>query len=125
MPSTAHAFIIGHLTRDPENKHLPSGKEVCNFGIAVDDGFGDKEHASFFDCVAWGRTAETVGKYTHKGSLVAVEGSPRQERWEKDGANRSKVVFTAFRVLFLDPKGTGGRTDDGDGPQADSSEPPF
>ncbi len=94
--------IIGNLTRDPEVRQTPSGTSVCEFSIAVNDGYGEKQHTSFIDVTAWQKQAENVGKYLEKGSKVGVEGSLRQDRWEaSDGGKRSKLKVNAFRVHFL------------------------
>ena len=56
------AIVAGNLTRDPELRQIPSGTSVCDFTIAVNDGWGDREHASFIGCQAWGDVAER-GRY--------------------------------------------------------------
>ena len=51
--------IMGNLTRDPEIKCLPSGKEVCALSIANNRVFmknGEKvSEVSYFDVDVWGR----------------------------------------------------------------------
>ena len=67
--------LVGRITRDPS--FVGTGATPrCNFSVAVDRPYiKDKEKATdFFDCVAWGKTAEFVGKYLEKGRLVAVTG---------------------------------------------------
>lgn len=90
--------IDGRLGKDPEIKHLNSGKAVCNFTIANQR---NKETTDWFDCVAWDKTAEFIAQYFHKGKGINVEGSLQQERWQNDdGQNRSKVVINVFRAGF-------------------------
>ena len=97
--------IIGRLTRDPEQVATSTGTEMTTFGLAVDAG---KDEAHFFDCKCYGKTAELVARYKHKGEQVGVSGRLKQERWEKDGQKRSKVVIVAERVTFVGAKAEAG-----------------
>lgn len=94
--------LTGNLTRTPES--FADGK-LTKFGLAVNEREkqGDEwvERASFFDVICFGRTGENVRQYLDTGSPVAVAGRLRQDRWEKDGEPRSKVVVVAERVQFL------------------------
>ncbi len=96
-------IIAGNLTRDPEVTYLDSGKTLCKFSIAVNEG---QDSVSYFDIVAWEKTAELVGEYLSKGSGCLIEGRLKQDRWkDKDsGDNRSKVNIVAFNVQFLDKR---------------------
>lgn len=64
--------ISGRLTREPETRETQSGT-IAKFSVAVDN-FGRDKGASFFDCVAFGKTAEYVTKYFTKGRTVIVTG---------------------------------------------------
>lgn len=96
-------LIIGNLTRDPELRYNPSGKAVANLSIAVKG--SKKDDVSFFDVVAWEKTAELCSSYLAKGSGVLIEGRLDQRRWEQDGQKRSKVEIIANNVQFLPKKG--------------------
>ncbi len=58
----------------------------------------------------WGRSAESISKFLTKGRQVAVEGELRQNRWEQDGQQRSKLEVVAGNVQLL-----GGGTPAGSG----------
>jgi len=95
---------IGRLTRNPEIKKVTvRGEEtsVCNFSIAVGE---NKDDASFFEVVCWGKIAENVAKYCFRGNRVCVSGRLKQDRWEKDGNKREKVRINNAMVQFLTPK---------------------
>jgi single-strand DNA-binding protein len=96
-------ILIGNLTRDPETTFSKSGKPITKFGIANNQRLGkDKEKANFFDCVAFGQTAETIGKYLTKGRQILVEGSLAQSTWEtKEGQKRNKVEIIVDRFDFM------------------------
>lgn len=92
---------IGNMVRDPELKYSQAGKAICNFSLAINEA---KDKVHYFDFTAWEKTADLIVKYCKKGSRVCVEGSPKQQRWEKDGVKHSKVVFTVDRIEFLSAK---------------------
>jgi single-strand DNA-binding protein len=105
--------VLGNLTRDPELRHTAGGTAVCELSIAVNSrekkGDAWEDRADFFDIVVYGNQADACAQYLAKGRQCAVSGRLRQDRWEKDGAKRSKVVIIAREVQFI-----GGRRD-GDG----------
>ena len=100
--------LIGRLTKDPELKQTPSGKEVCTLTLAVDRAFtnaaGERE-ADFFPIVVWGKQASACNKYLAKGKLAAVDGRT-QLRWyeDKNGSKRLAVDVIAESVKFLSPQ---------------------
>ena len=96
--------IIGNITKDIELRYTPNGTAVVTLSIAVNERRGEEDYASFFDVIVFGKQAENCNQYLSKGKKVGVTGRLRQERWEKDGAKRSKVVIIAERVEFLTPK---------------------
>lgn len=123
--NTNVVVLTGRLTRDPESRQVGE-KTVAQFALAV-NGYADK--VSFFDVEAWGRTAEIVTQYAGKGKLVTVAGRLEQQRWEKDGMKRSKVLVVASQ-LELGPKSSAAgeiTTDDGfdDVPKVNTADVPF
>jgi single-strand DNA-binding protein len=105
MVDLNHVVLIGRLTRDSELKYTAGGQAVCKFSIAVNrrKKNGDQwvDEPNFFDIVLWGRQGETLNQYLVKGKLVGVDGELRQDRWEQDGQNRSKVEIVATNVQLL------------------------
>ncbi len=105
MADLNHVILIGRLTRDAELKYTANGQAVCKFAIAVNrrrkNGDQWVEEANFFDIVLWGRQGETLNQYLVKGKQIAVDGELRQDRWEQDGQNRSKVEIMANNVQLL------------------------
>ncbi|MDR3342091.1 MAG: single-stranded DNA-binding protein [Treponema sp.] len=105
MADLNHVVLIGRLTRDAELKYTANGQAVCKFSIAVNrrKKSGDQwvDEANFFDIVVWGRQGESLNQYLVKGKLVGVDGELRQDRWEQDGQNRSKVEIVANYLQLL------------------------
>ncbi len=109
MPSYSRVIIIGNLVRDPEVRYTPSGTAVANMRVAVNHrvkrGGEVVEEVSFFDVVAFGRTAQASAEFLEKGSMVFVDGSLRERRWEtQDGQRRSKIEIIADTMRFLSPR---------------------
>lgn len=91
--------LIGHLGRDPELKTLESGKSVCNFSIATNLFYKDKdgnpvEKTTWHRIVAWDKQADNTSKLLKKGSFVALQGSLTYKQVEavnSDSGNTFKV----------------------------------
>jgi single-strand DNA-binding protein len=96
---------IGRLTKDPELKYTQAGKAFCMFSIAVDDSWGQDKKTYFFDCVAWGKLAETIANNLKKGRKVGIEGKLTQRQYESNGQKRTAWNIVVNELEFLDPKG--------------------
>ena len=100
--------INGRLTREAELRFSTSGTVILRFSIAVNRSVkkGDKweDEASFFDCVMFGKMAESINKYLEKGKQVSIIGELVQNRWEKDGEKRSKVEIIVNKLQLLGGK---------------------
>jgi len=100
--------LIGRLTKDPELRALPSGLGVCNLRVACNSFRRDTEgeyhdKSNYFDVRAFGGTAESVSRYTRKGSRVAIDGRLEWNEWETSAQQkRQKVNVVADTVMFLD-----------------------
>jgi len=105
MADLNHVSLIGRLTRDAELKYTSGGQAVCKFSIAVNrrkkNGDQWEDEANFFDIVVWGRQGESLHPYLVKGKMVGVDGELRQDRWQQDGQNRSKVEIVTNYLQLL------------------------
>lgn len=99
------AILMGRLTRDPELRNTNSGASVCNFSIAVDDGYGDNRTTSFINCVAWNKTAEFVCNYFTKGKMIIVVGRIQSRSWDgQDGRKNYTTEVVVNEVSFGESK---------------------
>ena len=105
MADLNHVTLIGRLTRDAELKYTPGGLAISSFSIAVNrrrkNGDQWVDEVSYFDINLYGKPAESLKQYLTKGKQVAVDGELRQDRWEKDGQNHSRVYIAANNVQLL------------------------
>ena len=101
-------LLVGRLTKDPELRTTPSGMAVTRFTIAVSQNFTNKNGergADFINCSAWGRQADNISKYCHKGTLVSAEGRIRTSSYDaQDGTKRYVTEVVCETVNFLSSK---------------------
>ena len=100
--------IIGNLTRDPELRTTTSGKNVCDFTVAVNrrrQQEGQPE-ADYFRVTVWNERAELCAKYLAKGKKVSVIGSVSVRTYTgNDGTTRASLEVTDVgEVEFLSPR---------------------
>lgn len=99
--------LMGRLTRDPEIR-VNNDKTVARFSIAVDRRFkrdGDDQTADFINCVAFGKTAEFVEKYAHKGTKFVVEGRIQTGSYtNKDGVRVYTTDIVVEQLEFAESK---------------------
>lgn len=102
-----NVVLVGRMTKDPELRRTQSAKAVTSFTLAVDKGFTqqDGQSADFIYCVVWNKSAESVEKYTSKGSLVGIEGRLNTRSYENNQGNKVYVTeVICNNVTFLDSK---------------------
>jgi len=99
-------IFIGNITKEPELKFIPaSGMAVCKFGLALNEGYGDKKKTYFINCTAFGKTAEAVANYTNKGSKVGIESRVQTGSYDnKQGVKVYTTDFIVDKIEFLDSK---------------------
>jgi single-strand DNA-binding protein len=112
VPNFNKVIIVGHTTRDVDIYTFNSGGKVANFGIAVNNGYKDKDtgewknNPCFLDCKMFGRGDSkrlNVLSDVAKGSPLLVEGRLEQENWEdkNGGGKRSKIVILVDNFSFI------------------------
>ena len=122
--------LIGYLGKDPEVRHA-GDTPVANFSMATSERWKDKsgekqERTEWHNVVAWRALGENCGKYLHKGSKVYVEGKIQTRKWEdKEGNDRYTTEVVALNVVFLDPKGSGSKSQDQGPPPMGDDDVPF
>ena len=94
--------LLGRLTKDPELRYAAgSGTAVCRFTVAINRQF-KKDETDFINCVAFGKTGETITQYFTKGSKIAITGNMRTGSYEaKDETKRytTDVIVETFEFV--------------------------
>lgn len=93
---------IGRIVNNLELRTINNGKSVCQFTIAINEKYGDKERTDFIDCVVWDKRAENLCKYCDKGVKVAVEGKIQTDSYEKDGKKIKTTKVSVDSIEFIE-----------------------
>lgn len=104
-----NTVLVGRVTKDIELKQTQANKSVTQFVLAVNRQFknanGERE-ADFINIVAWGKTAELLAQYVHKGSQIGVVGRIQTRNYENQQGQRVYVTeVVAESMTLLDSKG--------------------
>lgn len=92
--------LVGRLGQDPELRYTQSGKAVCNFSLATNE--GGKDEVQWHRIVVWEKQAENASVYLKKGKKAGVVGYLTYRQWEtKDGTKQTSAEIVARNVEFL------------------------
>ncbi|WP_077075556.1 single-stranded DNA-binding protein [Aedoeadaptatus urinae] len=104
--------LYGRLTRDPELRYSQNGMANTFATVAVDRGMSREKRqeaeasgqptADFIGIKAFGKTAELLGNYFHKGNRIAVEGRISTGSYEKNGGRVYTTDVVVNRVHFIE-----------------------
>src|SRR5690606_12562866 len=100
--------LIGRLGSTPQLRYTQNGTAVATCSIAVPRR-RNRDEVDWIDLTFWGKTAEIASQHLTKGRQIGITGRLQQERWEKDGEKRSKVVVVVDELTFI-----GSRSESGD-----------
>ena len=107
-------ILIGNLGNEPEIRYTAGGAAVANISLATAESWKDKESGEQQERTEWhrivffGRLAEIVGEYLHKGSQVYVEGRLQTRKWQdKEGHDRYTTEIVANEMQVLGGRGGG------------------
>ena len=109
MSAFNKVILMGNLTRDPDLRVTPKGLSVCQFSLAVNSTYKDregnpKEEVTFVDVDSFGKQADVIAKHLAKGRPLLIEGRLKQDTWEdKDGGKRSKLKVVLEGFQFVGP----------------------
>lgn len=89
--------LLGNLARDAELRFTQSGKAVATFTVAATNTYVDsatnetKEQTAYINCVAWGKTGESVGS-CKKGERLFVDGRIQTRSYEDSNGQKKYVT---------------------------------
>lgn len=100
--------LIGRLTKPVDLRYTQSGVAYGMFTIAVNRRFknqnGEKE-TDFINCAMWRKAAENFANFTHKGSLVGIEGRIQTRNYENQQGQKVYVTeVLAENFSLLEPR---------------------
>lgn len=102
-------ILMGRLCADPDFRQTPNGTPVCRIRVAIDRRFSNKQtgerETDFVNVTCWRQSAEFVSRYFHKGSMVIVEGSLRNNDYtDQNGVKHYSMEVQADNVSFGESK---------------------
>lgn len=116
MASFNKVILMGNLTRDPQYSVTTSQTPVVEFGMAMNRRWKGqdgqmKDETCFVDCTMFGRRADVINKYFHKGDPIFVEGRLSFSSWTaQDGSKRSRLRVMVENFEFMGGGSRGGST---------------
>lgn len=111
-------ILIGRTTKDIDLRYTASNVSVGNFSLAVTRSFknanGEYE-SDFFNCIAFGKLAETLKNYVHKGDRLGVEGRLQSRNYQNEEGKKvyiTEVIVENIEFLQAKKKESSGASDD-------------
>ena len=97
--------LVGNLGSDPALRFTQEGQAVCNFSLAINQGYGDKQKTEWVRVTVFGDYAEVVNQHLYKGAKAEVVSRRFQiGTWESNGQFNAQLEVIASSVEFLSPK---------------------
>ena len=104
-----HVAIVGRMTANPEVRYTQGDNSTCiaSFTVALDRRSRNAEQtADFPNCVAFGKTAEFIEKYFHKGMRIGGTGRIQTRTYEnREGRKVYVTEIVLEQVEFVESKG--------------------
>lgn len=105
-------IMLCRLVKDVELKKINTNKgemSIAKFSVATPKRYkkeGESD-ANFYDCQAFGKTAEVIEKYLSKGSQVLLKGTFENNNYtDKDGNKRYGFIFNVESMDFTGTRNT-------------------
>ena len=107
MASLNKVLLIGNVGKDPEIKTFASGNKVAQITLATTERYKDrngeqKEETEWHSVQAFGKLADVVERFVHKGSLLYLDGKIRTRSYEADGRTVYRTEILADHIQMLD-----------------------
>lgn len=114
--------LTGRVTADLEIQSSSNGTAYIQFNVAVNKGYGEQEHANFYQCILFGKAAERLSKAgVKKGSLLFITGDLDLVEYTRK-ADGSKGMIPKITVYDWNYVPSGKRTE-GSNASTDSGAP--
>ena len=106
--------LQGNLGQDPVLNHTKTGTSVLNLRLATKErrrvGEQWESYTEWHSVAVWGKRAEALARYLHKGSSIALVGKLSTKSYEdREGVKRYRTEVVASDVEF---SGSRERTDE-------------
>ena len=107
MASLNKVLLIGNVGAEPQIKTFASGNKVASITLATTERYKDrngeqKEETEWHSVQAFGKLADVVERFVHKGSLLYLDGKIRTRSYEADGRTMYRTEILADHIQMLD-----------------------
>lgn len=96
-------ILMGRLTRDPEVRYTAgdAAKSIARFSLAVDKKYktDNGPTADFFNCIAFGKTADFAEKYLRQGNKILITGRISNDNYTDRNGNKVYSVQVIVEEL--------------------------
>lgn len=100
MSGVNTVILVGHLSQDPELKHLQNDVAVLSFSLATSEytytnGY-KQESTQWHNIIMWRGLAELASTNLKKGSLIFIEGRIHKRSFkDKEGIDKQLIEIIA------------------------------
>lgn len=115
--------LLGRIGKDPEIKYLNDGTSVLSASLATSERYKDKsgelvESTEWHRLKAFGKTADNMGSFLKKGSLVYIEGKLKTNKWtDANGIDKYSTEINVNIFQALDKKDSSSSSEPASSPQ--------
>lgn len=106
------AMLIGHVGQEPEIRYVDNGSCTARLSLATStpgytlaNGTQVPERTEWHKLLFWGKLAQVVERYVHKGDKLYVEGSIRTSIYtDRNGKQHDKIEIWVSSMEMLTSK---------------------
>lgn len=109
MASFNQATVIGFVGDEPRIIQTQNNKAMASFALATTergftktDGTRTEDRTEWHNIVFFGKPAEIIGQYVHKGTSLFVQGKLRTRSYEDNGGVKryvTEIIGDNFQLL--------------------------
>ena len=93
---------MGRIGKEPELIETNSGTQLCKTSLATSEKYKGNDQTEWHTIVSFGKTAELISQYVHKGDFLCVVGKITTRKWEdNNGNNRYSTEIIVSEIKFV------------------------
>jgi single-strand DNA-binding protein len=105
MSGINKVIIVGRLGQEPEIRYTAAGNPVANMSVATSKKYKGEEETEWHRIVCFGKLADVIKQYVHKGDLVGFDGELKTRKWQDaQGHDRYSTEIIAWKMDMLGSK---------------------
>lgn len=106
MAGVNKVILVGNLGKDPEIRHLDTGRAVANFSLATSETYKNRNgervtNTEWHNIVLWTPLAEIAERFLKKGNQVYIEGKITTRSYDDKDGNRKYITEVVGREMTL------------------------